>query len=96
MSEIRDLADFFDKKADEKNLKKYTYTLGKREKHEINVENGEFKLMRTVFNNFTYVRVFEGNKMGSASGNDLSEEALVKLIEDGIEGGKIRPRGSLS
>ena len=91
MSEIRELADLFDKKIADKKLKKYTYTLVKSEKQELNVENGEFKLMRTVFNNFASIKVFEGSRMGSASGNDLSEAALEKLIEDGIEGAKSSP-----
>lgn len=91
MSEIRELADLFDKKIADKKLKKYTYTLVKSEKQELNVENGEFKLMRTVFNNYTSIKVFDGNRMGSAAGNDLSEEALEKLIEDGIEGAKSSP-----
>ena len=91
MSEIRELADLFDKKIADKKLKKYTYTLVKSEKQELNVENGEFKLMRTVFNNYASIKVFEGSRMGSASGNDLSEAALEKLIEDGIEGAKSAP-----
>ena len=94
MNEIRELADLFDKKIAAKKLQKYTYTLVRTEKQELNVENGAFKLMRTVFNNYASIQVFEGSRMGSASGNDLSEEALEKLIEDGMEGAKASPEDS--
>ena len=82
MSEIREIADLFDDILNDKKLEKYTYVLVESEKQEINVENGEFKLMRTVFDYYTSLTVFKDNKMGSASGNDLSREALIKLAED--------------
>ncbi len=82
MNEMREFADLFDNIIKEKKLEKYTYVLVKSEKQELNVENGEFKLMRTVFDYYTSLTVFKDNKMGSASGNDLSKEALLKLAED--------------
>ena len=82
MNEMREVADLFDNILKDKKLEKYTYVLVQSEKQEINVENGEFKLMRTVFDYYTSLKVFKDNKMGSASGNDLSKEALVKLAED--------------
>ena len=36
-------------------------------------------------------KVFKDNKMGSASGNDLSKEALVKLAEDGVSAAESSP-----
>ena len=82
MNKMREVADLFDTILKDKKLEKYTYVLVQSEKQEINVENGEFKLMRTVFDYYTSLKVFKDNKMGSASGNDLSKEALVKLAED--------------
>ncbi len=82
MNEMREVADLFDNILKDKKLEKYTYVLVQSEKQEINVENGEFKLMRTVFDYYTSLKVFMNNKMGSASGNDLSKEALIKLAED--------------
>ncbi len=91
MSEIREAADRFDKILSEKKLEKYTYTLVKSEKQELNVENGEFKLMRTVFNNYASIKVFEGAKMGNASGNDLTDEGLSKLADDGVGAAQSSP-----
>lgn len=82
MNDIREVADLFDKILKDKKLEKYTYVLIESEKQELNVENGEFKLMRTVFDYYTSLTVYKNNKMGSASGNDLSREALIKLAVD--------------
>ncbi|MBO7649993.1 MAG: TldD/PmbA family protein [Lachnospiraceae bacterium] len=84
MSEIREFADLFDAILKEKNAEKYSYTLVKSEKQELNAESGEFKLMRTVFSNYTSLKLFHGTRMGNVSGTDLSEEGLRKLADDGI------------
>ena len=82
MREIRALADRFDTLLADAKAEKYTYTLSESEKQELNVENGGFKLMRTVFNNSGSLRIFDGARMGAADGNDLTEEGLAKLIAD--------------
>ena len=91
MNEIREVADLFDNILKEKKIEKYTYTLVKSEKQEINAENGEFKLMRTVFNNYASIKVFKDSKMGSASGNDLSAEALKRLADDSVSAAESSP-----
>ncbi len=82
MSELRTLADRFDAMLAGAKAEKYTYTLSESEKQELNVENGGFKLMRTVFNNNGSLKIFDGSRMGAASGNDLTEEGLQKLVAD--------------
>ena len=82
MSELREKADLLDRILKEQGAGKYTYTLSEGEKQELNLENGGFKLMRTVFSNSGSIRIFDGAKMGSASGNDLTEEGLRHLAED--------------
>ncbi len=77
-------ADVMDGILKDKKIEKYTYTLSKSEKQELNLENGGFKLLRTVFNNSGSLRVFLGEKMGSVSGNDITDEGLRKLADDGI------------
>ena len=51
MSEFRVLADRFEQMLAAENISKYSFCLTESEKQELNVENGSFKLMRTVFNN---------------------------------------------
>ena len=84
MSNIRNIGDTFDELIKDSEVKKYTYTLSESQKQELNLEDGDFKLMRTVFDNYGSIRVFEDNKMGSVGGNDISEEGLKKLIEDSL------------
>ena len=78
----RAAADFLDGILREQRIEKYSYFLNQSEKQELNLESGEFKLMRTVFNNTTSVKVFYGTKMGSAGGNDMTEEGLRKLADE--------------
>ena len=82
MSDIRKLADRYGRMLAEEKIEKYSFTLSESEKQELNVENGSFKLMRTVFNNSGSLTVFAGARTGSASGNDITEEGLQKLIGD--------------
>ena len=84
MSGLRETADLLDGILKDKNVKKYTYTLSTSEKRELNLEKGDFKLLRTVFNNSGSVRVFLGEKMGTVAGNDISEEGLKQLVTDGL------------
>lgn len=78
----RAAADFLDGILREQKIEKYSYFLNQSEKQELNLENGGFKLMRTVFNNTTSVKVFTGTKMGSAGGNDMTEAGLRKLVDE--------------
>ena len=84
MSNIRNIGDTFDKLIKDSEVTKYTYTLSESKKQELNLEDGDFKLMRTVFDNYGSLKVFEDNKMGSVGGNDISEEGLKKLIDDSL------------
>ena len=84
MSNIRNIGDTFDALIKNSEVKKYTYTLSESQKQELNLEDGDFKLMRTVFDNYGSIKVFENGRMGSVGGNDISEEGLKKLIEDSL------------
>ena len=82
MTEFRKMADRFEQMLAAEKIGKYTFCLTESEKQELNVENGSFKLMRTVFNNNGSLTVFADNRKGSAGGNDITEEGLKKLIGD--------------
>ena len=83
MSDVRSIADKFDEILKKEQIEKYTYTLSMSEKQELNVEDGSFKLMRTVFSQNASLSVYVGAKMGGVSGNDLTQEGLEKLAKDG-------------
>ena len=80
--ELKQAADFLDGILREQKIEKYGFFLNQSEKQELNIENGEFKLLRTVFNNNTSVNVFLGTKTGSAGGNAMTEEGLRKVVEE--------------
>ena len=82
MNEMIKKADLLDRMLAAENLSRYSYTLSESEKQELNIENGDFKLMRTVFNRSGFLKVFLGDRMGSARGNDTTEEGLARLIRD--------------
>ncbi len=80
--ELRTTADLMDTILQEQKIGKYSFCVTQSEKQELNLENGGFKLLRTVFNNNGNVKVFLGEKMGAAAGNDLSENGLQKLVQE--------------
>lgn len=80
--EIRTAAGLLDGILKEGNVSKYTYTISQSEKQELNIEGGNFKLLRTVFGQSASLRVYQDGKMGSVSGNDLSRQGLSRLADD--------------
>ena len=91
MSELREKAGRMDRILQEKNIVKYSYVLSEGEKQELNLENGGFKLMRTVFSQSGNIKVFSGDRMGAASGNDVTDEGLEKLAEDALAAAESSP-----
>ena len=80
--ELKKAADFLDGILREQKIEKYGIFVNQSEKQELNIENGGFKLLRTVFNNAVSVKVFSGTKMGSAGGNAMTEEGLRKVVSE--------------
>ena len=91
MNNMKKTADLLEQILAEGKIRKYSYTVSESEKQEINILNGDFKLMRTVFNNVASLKVFFGNRMGSVNGNDITEEGLRKLAADGIAAAESSP-----
>ncbi len=79
---LRETADLMDRILQEKQLAKYKYSISQSEKQELNLENGGFKLLRTVFSGSAFMQVFRDAKMGSANGTDITETGLRKLAEE--------------
>ncbi len=65
-------------------IEKATWQVSETETREINAENGEFNLYRTLFNNSIYLKVFVDNKVGTITGNDVSDEGIEKMIKDAL------------
>ena len=91
MNELASRAGRFDRILADRGIGKYAYTLSESEKRELNVYSGEFRLMRTVFDNAASLKVFADGRMGSAGGADLSDEGLAALAEDAMAAAESSP-----
>ncbi len=89
--ELKTAAGLLEEILRERKTGKYSYTVSQSEKQELNLENGSFKLLRTVFNNKASLKVFSGEKMGNAAGNDLTEKGLRKLAEEAAAAAESAP-----
>ena len=81
---MREIKEITSQIFDELNVIKATkasFSVAQNEKKEFNVEGRQFTLMRTLFDNNISVNVWDGAKKGSASGNDLSKEAVSDVVK---------------
>ncbi len=61
-------------------IAEYAFEVKESEKRELNTEHTDFVLYRTVFDKRISLDVFLDGRKGSASGNDLTDEGLEKVI----------------
>ena len=81
MKSVKELSDKLGNFVIAKKTDKYAYSVSKSEVREFNLENSEFKLLRTTFGNSCSVTLFKDNKKGLAAGNDLTDEGLNTTVE---------------
>ena len=86
MFDIKEVSLKVKKQLEEKQQKVYAFEISEEEKRELNTENAEFTLFRTVFDNDIHVTTIEDGRKGAASGNDLTDEGIRKVVEDAISG----------
>ena len=86
MFDVRERTDALEAKLRAEGMTKYAVDVGETEKHELNTEDTSFVLYRTLFDQSAAVTVFRGTRKGTASGNDLSDAGLDKLVADAISG----------
>lgn len=63
---------------------KYAYEISDAQMRELNTEQANFNLFRTVFSSQASVSVFVDGKKGSAFGNDLGDEGIAGLVADAL------------
>lgn len=86
MSEIKKISASLAAKLAAAGIAKYAYTVSDGETQELNTEQDKFSLLRTIFSKSASVTAFIGSRKGTASGNDLTEEGLQKLVMDAKAG----------
>ncbi len=62
----------------------YETCVSESEKQELNTEKADFNLFRTIFDCGVSVTVILDGKKGAASGNDLSDAGLEKVVGDAL------------
>ncbi len=67
-------------------ISKFALSLTESEKRELNTEHVNFSLYRTLFDRSASVTAYLDGRKGSASGNDLTDEGLLQLVEDAKAG----------
>ena len=86
MYDIREISRKLDALLQEKGAGVYEHCVSESEKQELNTEKADFNLFRTIFDNGVSVTVMLDGRKGSASGNDLSDEGLEKVVADAMLG----------
>ncbi len=84
MYDIKQISRKLDALLQEKGATVYEHCVSESEKRELNTEKADFNLFRTIFDNGVSVTVILDGKKGSASGNDLSDEGLEKVVSDAM------------
>ncbi len=86
MVDIKQISRKLDALLKEKGASVYEHCVSESEKQELNTEKADFNLFRTIFDNGVSVTVILDGRKGSASGNDLSDEGLEKVVSDAMLG----------
>ena len=86
MSELKNISAALKEKLQAAGITKYACSISEGEKQELNTEQNKFSLFRTIFSKDASVTAFIDNRKGTASGNDLSDEGLQKLVDDAKAG----------
>ena len=84
MKSIRKIAERIESGFASKGIKKYSINLVAKEKRELTAEQGEFSLLRTLFDNTATLSAFKGGKNGKAHGNDFSDKGIDDLVQSAV------------
>ena len=81
MKDLRKIAARIEKQFASNKIKKYSYRLVAKETRELTAENGEFSLLRTLFDNTATLSAYKCGKNGVVHGNDFSDAGIDALVK---------------
>ena len=84
MKDLRKIAERIEAQFASKKIKKYSYKLTAKETRELSAENGEFSLLRTLFDNNAIVSAYKAGKNGVVRGNDFSDAGIDALGQSAV------------
>ena len=82
MRNLEECAHVFEGLLKECPVDHYAFSLSESESQELNLENGDFTLLRTVQGNGISLKLISQGRIGTSSGTDLSDEGLQWMIAD--------------
>lgn len=85
MYDIKTVADKTGRALEKAGAQKAQYTVTDKEKHEFNVDGGEFSLFRTLFDHSLTITAYKDNKKGSAFINQFEDKAIETAVRDCIK-----------
>ncbi|MBP5552590.1 MAG: TldD/PmbA family protein [Spirochaetales bacterium] len=80
MKDLRKIASRIEAQFASKKISKYSYNLVAKETRELSAENGEFSLLRTLFDNNATLSAYKAGKNGVVRGNDFSDAGIDALV----------------
>ena len=81
MKDLRKIAARIENQFASNKIRKYSYRLVAKETRELTAENGEFSLLRTLFDNTATLSAFKSGKNGVVHGNDFSDAGIDALVK---------------
>ena len=84
MKDLRKIAARIEAQFASKKIRKYSYKLTAKETRELSAENGEFSLLRTLFDNNAVVSAYKAGKNGVVRGNDFSDAGIDALVQSAV------------
>lgn len=85
MQDIKKIADKTKELLLHAGAQKAQYTVTEKEKHEFNVDGGEFSLFRTLFDRSLSITAYKDQKKGSAFINQFDDAAIEGAVRDCIK-----------
>ena len=85
MTDIKNIAEKTRQLLLDAGAEKAQYTVSETEKHEFNVDGGEFSLFRTLFDRSLSLTAYKDQKKGSAFTNQFDDEAVEGAVTDCIK-----------
>ena len=85
MKDIKKIADKTKQLLLDAGAQKAQYTVTEKEKHEFNVDGGEFSLFRTLFDRSLSITAYKDQKKGSAFINQFDDTAIESAVQDCIK-----------
>lgn len=85
MTDIKNIAEKTKNLLLSAGAQKAQYTVTEKEKHEFNVDGGEFSLFRTLFDRSLSITAYKDQKKGSAFTNQFDDAAVEGAVRDCIK-----------